>query len=445
LTRQGPTSSSDIETYCPESCLGCCSCVAACPVVASDGGFAGPKVLGPALSRRLDRGWPGEDALTPQDLLALGAEKCLQCHQCDLACPLGIPVSALTRRAKTLACGASAEGGPAGRGQRLLLNQDRLGPLAAVARVPRLAARALAPGLAAGLEGLGAGLLGLSPSRSLPEPGAIDFSRWLQATRRPEVEANRPPVVFYAGCHTRFYDPRAGRAAVTVLRAAGYRVVLPPQVCCGSPALSAGEEGRAVRSIEAIVRLLRQASDRLGGGVPIVSPCPTCTLTIRRTAPELLPGTEAASLATQVWDLGEFLGGPARRRLEGLLDTGPDAAASGSAWMYHTPCHLRALGAARPFPELLADLGLGRPLDLGPEADGCCGMGGFAGLTRTGYPQSLAAGARVLESYGSAARAAGAGPLVLSDCPTCRWQIADATGLDTAHPVELLAVLLETS
>ena len=66
-------------------------------------------------------------------------------------------------------------------------------------------------------------------------------------------------------------------------------------------------------------------------------------------------------------------------------------------------------------------------------------MGGLNGLTRDGHAASLAAGAPVLEAYRTLARE---NPTVLSDCPVCRWQIADATGLPTAHPVQRLAALL---
>jgi len=443
-----------LEALLPDACLGCSSCVAACPVSASDGGFAGPKVLGPALNRRLERGWPGQKGLTAHDIRSLGAELCVQCHQCDLACPVGIKVSALTRRAKTLARSAASGGGGLSAGERLLLDQDRLGRLAALTRLPRRAARVVSPGLAVGAERLGMRALGLSPSRSLPEPAGQEFTRWFRATRRPEVETGRPPVILYAGCHTRFYDPRAGQAAVTVLRAAGCRVVLPIQLCCGSPALSVGEEGLAARAASANLRLLGHASDRLGGDVPIVSPCPSCTLALRDTLPELAPGAAADRLAARVWDLGEFLAGPARRGLDRAMDGAMDGARTMRPWAYHTPCHLRALGTGRVFPGLLGDFGLGAALDPGPAADGCCGMGGFAGLTRSGYGRSLATGARVLETYGELAAGAVTGarsepeggsgggdgrPLLLSDCPTCRWQIADVTGLETAHPVELLA------
>ena len=430
----------------PGLCLGCSACVTACPVTAADGRFAGPKTLGPAFFRRLAGGWPGQPDLGPEQALSLGADLCLQCHQCDLACPAGLPVSWFVRQAKALAVAGEAGGrGPLARSlERLVTDQERFGSLAARTRRLRRLAYTLSPKLARAAEATVLSVLGLSPARRLPPPPPVTLSRWLASTRRPQDERDRPPVILFAGCHARFYDPGVGRAAVTVLRAAGYRVLLPDQVCCGSPALGRGRLDQAARAAAANLRLLTQASRSSRGPVPVVSPCPSCTLALRRDLPRLTRAPEARELAGRVWDLGEFLDGPARASLDrALRPSGPEPK---GAWAYHMPCHLRALGTGRVFPGLLEHYGLGRPLDPGPAADGCCGMAGLAGLRREGYERSLTVGSPALGAYRRLARPAGATapdappePTVLSDCPACRWQIAEATGLPTAHPVEWLA------
>jgi len=437
------------------NCLGCAACVAACPVAASDGRFAGPKVLGPALERHRDGGWPGEPALTPAQVEALGARLCLGCHRCDLACPSGIEVSAAVRRAKTLAA-SQPTGAWQSFTERLLRDQERLGRLVALAGGTRRLLRRVGPRLSRRIEGQAAGTLGLSPYRALPLASGPSLARWLARTRDPVAERGRPPVLLFAGCHGRFHDPGVARDAARVLRAAGYRVLLPSQLCCGSPALSQGDEELAARAAEANLRFLGLASARFGGSVPVVSPCPSCTLALRDTLPAFTGGPEAARLAEHAWDLGEFLAGPAREALMAALDgalaaragepsspVGAEAAARSDAphlpWLYHTPCHLRALGVGRPFPALLSALASATARDAGPASDGCCGVGGLNGLTRDGHAASLAAGGPVLEAYRTLARE---NPSVLSDCPVCRWQIADATGLPTAHPVQRLAALL---
>jgi glycerol-3-phosphate dehydrogenase subunit C len=426
-----------MKTILPDACLGCAACETACPVTASDGRFAGPKVLGPAFIRRLEGGWPGEPPLSPDEAEALGAHLCLQCHQCDLACPAAVPVSALTGRAKALARSV-----PNGRYRAfvdgLLVDQERFGRLVAAGAIGRRALHGLSRGLGRGAESLGLGLLGLSPSRSLPLPAAQSFPAWFGRNRlSPADAAGRPPVILFAGCHARFHDPAAGKAAVNLLHASGFRVVLPRQVCCGSPADGSGAEDAAALAASANLRLLTHASGRLGSGVPIITPCPSCTLSLRETLPELTGDEAARNLSRQVWDLGEFLTGPGHRGLIEALDrtSGPP---SGLAWAYHTPCHLRALGVGRPFMSLFEEFRLGTRVDAGPAADECCGMGGLSGLTRAGYGRSLASGARALEAYSALARSPEP-PVLLSDCPLCRWQISDLSGLEAAHPAEILA------
>ncbi len=430
------------DTALPNTCVGCAACVTACPVAASEGGFAGPKALGPAFARRAAGGWPGEPGFGPSDAVALGANLCLQCHQCDLACPFGLAVSKFTRQAKARAL-EQPEGRFARFGANLVADQEQFGRLVRAAAGARRAARRVSAALTAAAERTGLGLLGLSRSRSLPAPPRTSLAAWLEATRRPEVERGRPAVLLFAGCHIRFHDPDVGRAIVTVLRAAGYRVILPGQVCCGSPALGSGREELGARAAAANLRLLTRASERVGGAAPIVSPCPSCTLALRRGLPEFVPGQASDDLARRAWDLGEFLDGPAKEALHLAFTDGAgrkgrrDELPATSPWAYHLPCHLRALGVGRVFPGVIEQAGFRSRVDPGPAADGCCGMGGLFGLTREGHGRSLRAGYPVLEAY--RALLGPKAPTILSDCPACRWQIADATGLATAHPIEWLA------
>jgi glycerol-3-phosphate dehydrogenase subunit C len=66
------------------------------------------------------------------------------------------------------------------------------------------------------------------------------FTTWFRKRRRPAIPATRQ-VVYFHGCSTQYYEPRVGRAAVRVLEANGFEVIVPPQNCCGLPLLSNGE------------------------------------------------------------------------------------------------------------------------------------------------------------------------------------------------------------
>ena len=65
---------------------------------------------------------------------------------------------------------------------------------------------------------------------------------------------------------------------------------------------------------------------------------------------------------------------------------------------------------------------------------GCCGMAGTFGMRAGTFDLSMETGRPLFERVAEAAP-----ELLISECSTCRMQLAQATGLRTAHPAELLA------
>jgi glycerol-3-phosphate dehydrogenase subunit C len=65
--------------------------------------------------------------------------------------------------------------------------------------------------------------------------------------------------------------------------------------------------------------------------------------------------------------------------------------------------------------------------------DGCCGIGGTFGFKAKNRMVSDGVGGPLFESIrNSGAR------VVITECPTCKIQISQGTGLRVFHPVELL-------
>src|SRR5262249_30393958 len=126
----------------------------------------------------------------------------------------------------------------------------------------------------------------------------------------------------------------------------GFRVVRPPQRCCGMPALDGGDVDAAVASARVNVEALAPLVER---GVPVVALGPTCGCTIKQEWAALV-GTDAARrVAAGVLDVGEFL---LREHGAGRLDvrfTVPQGKLG-----YHVPCHLRAQNVGAPFATLMA-------------------------------------------------------------------------------------------
>src|SRR5690606_18269056 len=130
------------------------------------------------------------------------------------------------------------------------------------------------------------------------------FSNWLKKRSAP-ANATRK-IVYFRGCSTEYFEPRVGKAAVQVLEANGFEVLVPEQNCCGLPLLSNGEfdAARAYHgsNIEKLVGYVKQ-------GYVIVGTSTSCTLTLKEEAPELLDyfTEDARLLAANTYDIDEFL------------------------------------------------------------------------------------------------------------------------------------------
>ena len=230
----------------------------------------------------------------------------------------------------------------------------------------------------------------------------------------------RGDVLLFADTFNRWFEPENLRAALRVLRAAGYRPVLPRSgarpLCCGRTFLGAGLVERA--RAEA-----RRTIAALAGDLPVVGLEPSCLLTMRDEFAALLPGAAARDLAGRAFLLSEFLA----REKPAL----PLRALPGTAHV-HGHCHQKAFGA---FPAAIGALRCIPDLTVAPIASSCCGMAGSFG-----YQQETQEVSRAMAEAGllPAIRAAGAEDIIVADGTSCRHQIADLGGRPALHSVRVL-------
>jgi Fe-S oxidoreductase len=223
----------------------------------------------------------------------------------------------------------------------------------------------------------------------------------------------------------RYNYPELGRAAVKVLEAAGFEVILAKRKCCGRPFISKGLLARARENASANARLLAPYADR---GIPIVGLEPSCVLTFRDEYPDLVDDPRAERLAKSVFLIEEFLLGLHER---GELRL-PFRAGSGPI-LLHGHCHQKALVGSTPSLQILRML----PEAAVEEVDsGCCGMAGSFGYEKEHYELSVAIGERRLFP---AIRAKGPEWQIVAGGVSCRQQIAHGTGRRARHLIELLA------
>ncbi len=345
----------------------------------------------------------GPDALAGDDV-AEALKLCVSCKACKRECPTGVDMARM--KIEALAARAARHG--VGLRERLVAELPRYAPWAA--RVSGLANLRNRVGL---LRRLGE-RAGFAAARPLPEWSSRPF-RNAEARGGP---APRGDVLLFADTFNRYFEPENLRAAVRVLRAAGFNPVVPEgkKLCCGRTYLSAGMVDRAREEA-------RRTLAALAGTLPVVGLEPSCLLTLRDEFTALLPGPEAEALSERAMLIGEFL----QAHGDGLaLQPLPGRA------HVHGHCHQKAFGA---LPDALSVLGRVPGLDVQPIQSSCCGMAGAFGYQAETQEVSRAmAEASLLP----AVRAAAADDWVVADGTSCRHQIADLGGRRAVHSVVLL-------
>src|SRR5690606_36777277 len=155
--------------------------------------------------------------------------------------------------------------------------------------------------------------------------------------------------------------PDIGQAAVWVLRAAGFDVLLPsPRVCCGLTGLSIGQLKAAQRKLRYALRMVEPV---VSAGLPMLVLEPSCAALFRSDATELLPDdADARRLADNTYTLAEPLA-------KFAPDWEVPKAKEGEQAALQVHCHQHAVMVAGPDAALLRATGAAITL----LDAGCCG------------------------------------------------------------------------
>ena len=277
-------------------------------------------------------------------------------------------------------------------------------------------------------------LFGIHRNRQLPPFVRETFPRWFakrtqqRGTSAAAGGGTRGQVVLFHDTYTTYNYPELGKAAVKVLEAAGFEVILADKKCCGRPMISKGLLRQARENAAYNVdRLFRYAEQ----GIPILGLEPSCVLTFRDEYPDLLDDPRAERLAKGTFLVEEFLAG---LHEQGQLNL-PFRSGAASV-LLHGHCHQKAIVGSSPSLRILRLL----PGATVEEVDsGCCGMAGSFGYEKEHYEMSLAIGNLRLFP---AIKAKGPEWEIVAAGVSCRQQIAHGTGRRAKHLVEILAEAL---
>ena len=319
------------------------------------------------------------NVLNPNDFASKATyetlDLCLSCKACKTECPSSVDMAKI--KTEFLAHYYEKNGTPLRA--RLMGHIHTLSKLAApVAPLANLA-------MQTPLAKPAMSLIGIHPNRKMSPFESRTFVRRWRAHKKqaPQERQTRGQVVYFHDTWATYNYPQIGMAAVELLEAAGFDVIVEERrACCGRPALSKGLVDSARKMARRNVQVLAPYANK---GIPILGTEPSCILTLRDEYRDLLPGDEdMEAVAGKAFMFDEFL---SQLHEEGTLGiewkstTGPEV-------LFHGHCHQKALIGVGPSMAMLTAAGC-RPSESGA---GCCGMAGSFGYEEEHYEVSRKVG-----------------------------------------------------
>lgn len=393
-----------LAIFTGDRCLSCTSCMANCPVMAAIKDYRGPKLVGPAHGRM---------KFSQEDIEAT-LEFCSNCKSCDRACPSGVAVSTLNmlKRAEYYKTHKHTQA------EDMLAHGENMGHL--VRKLP-FGATFANIGMSVGKVLNVFDKLGIAGERDMP---AYAMEPFKDLFKRIKQKPASKKVVLFTGCYINDNEPQVGEAFVKVMNANDCEVIIDEGFnCCGSPLVVTGflDEARE-HANNNVARIL----DWKKKGIPVITPCTSCSLMLKEEYHELFGEHDMHEAAENVYDAFEFL--------EILQERGQfndNLKPSGEKYLYHVPCHLKCQAIGLPAANILEDY-LGAKVQTADA--GCCGISGNYGFRKDKYDVSMKIGAKLFERVKKKDF-----DKVISDCGTCRMQIHHGSGIKPCHPIEILA------
>ncbi|HEY7098115.1 MAG TPA: FAD-linked oxidase C-terminal domain-containing protein [Terriglobales bacterium] len=339
---------------------------------------------------------------------------CLSCKGCKSECPVAVDVA--TYKAEFLSHYYHGRVRPPGA--YLFGNIDLWAQVAS--NVPGLANLVTQTPVLRDITKVAAGI---PREREIPAFAPQTLRGWFE--RRGQRNENALPVLLWPDTFNNYFLPDTAKAAVEVLEAAGYEVVLPRvPLCCGRPLYDFGMLDRAKRLL---LQILDALTEEIEAGVPLVVLEPSCAAVFRDELLNLFPDDRRArQLAEQTFLLGEFL---EKKASHFVLPRLPRRA------LLHGHCHQKSLMKMTDEESVLTRMGV----EFHTPAPGCCGMAGSFGFEGDKYDVSIAIGELELMP---AVREAAPETLIIADGFSCREQIAQGSHRNALHLAEVIQLAL---
>ena len=266
-------------------------------------------------------------------------------------------------------------------------------------------------------------LVGVDRRRDMPTFVHPTYEQWFQKRRSRRTSDKK--VVLFSDTFMNYSEPSIGKAAVALLEACGFEVLLLETRCCGRPLISEGMLDRAIENASYNIDALRGYADE---GIPIIGCEPSCTSALTDDYIELIGTPDAKRVAEATYSFEEFFAQLAEKDALPLKFS-----AAPRDILLHGHCHQRALVGIQPTVQMLS-----LPVEhtVSVIDSSCCGMAGAFGYEKAHYDLSMKIGE--LRLFG-AVREKPPGSFTLSAAGfSCRHQLEHGTGVQPKHPIEVL-------
>jgi glycolate oxidase iron-sulfur subunit len=276
--------------------------------------------------------------------------------------------------------------------------------------------------------------LGRIPMNRMPTLNNTAFRHACPEVVVPDSSVNGT-VIYFTGCATHYLFDDTGFAAIGILKAMGFRVIIPKtQACCGIPLLFHGAAKQAQQNIKNNIGLLKDID-----ADAILTDCSTCAEALKHIYPNLFQdhgtlGAQAIEISRKTTDIFNFIDqNDSHLHLNRVCRNRPVVT-------YHAPCHSRnRLGIHLVVEKLLEKLPC-TTYRKTPDMEECCGGGGTFFYE---YPDIAE---QMVRTKTRSAKAVNA-DIWATDCPVCRLNLGarleNGDRLAVTHPLTLIHSALE--
>ncbi len=269
-------------------------------------------------------------------------------------------------------------------------------------------------------------------NRFFVPPKEKTFLKKVQKKRN--INGQKVKVGIFAGCLVDKFFPHIGLCIVSILEELDVGYFIPDvQICCGIPSISSGDLESFKTMVLHLVELY--PIDKIDY---IVTPCASCTSTIKKIWPMFLNEFDEnikkkiLAVSSKTMDISEFL----IKKTDILSKLKVNQYREKIKITYHDPCHLKKSLGIYKEPRNIIALNNNYELIEMEDADVCCGMGGSFNIKHYDISKKigLKKAQNILKTNAK---------VVATSCPACMLQIIDMLShinadISVKHPVEIL-------